>query len=475
MNPKIVLAFVLLLSSLTQARSLRLDALGRILSIRDTDYEANLYDWMNSPLGLVIDHTYPYRQLGLSTSWEDGEFRRIYDPESVSSTMMQFDQRSVFSGGRRVFSGSVSFQRQWQRQVYRSLILHPYDQPFKLLDYSTGNINDDQMKLDLAYTQYIWRNLALAPQIEYTLENSLKKTFVKADNVIRRNLYGLGLGWVTPSHQWYLAYRTGDGKNRMTGPKDKSSPVVLLQVGENMIKIKSTSSTYNFVREMDRQQISAGWIKRFGPAWYSSLDLRYEMEKSTFIDGSTTKDYWGFFQEEDWQAVYTLRLFPSGCVHSWAMELGFHRQDGWSKSHSYNYLYQEFTLDALSAKLAFTHEIYPVVFSLHHQLGVTILKNDYQDYMGAYYIDNTGSIISIKNSGEYLLNESFHLMGMVELESVKNDIRTEYVDYYSIMVRGGLQKDFRQNILEISAGIGNRFHSSRHRTLMELIFNFKFY
>lgn len=473
MNTKIIFLLVLGLN-LSQARSNRLDMLGRILSIKDTDYEANFYDWMNNPLGLLVDKTYPYRELGFKSSWVDGDFCRLYEPKSVWSNSIRFDQRTVFSAGKRVFLATVSFQHQNQQDVYRCLTLNPYDQPFKILDYSTGDSDGDQMNLRLAYTHYIWRGLALSPLIDYSLENSLKKTFVKADTIIRRSVYGLSLGWFTPGTQWFVSVSDGDGKNRLNGPKDKSSPVVLLQIGDDLVIIKSTAPTYSFVREMKMRQFAAGQILRIGADWYSAILARYDLEKSTFRDGVSTKDYWGFYQEENWLIEYSIRYLPDKKGKSWGLQVEFNRRDGWSRSFSNNYLFQELTFDRFSATVAYSHEIRPVIVVLHHQLAAEILKNHDDDYMGKHYVDNTGIAFILTNSGEYLLNESLHLLGVVELGTVQNNYQTDYHDYNLITLRGGIQKDFRNTIMEISAGGTRRFSSSDNRSILEMAFNFTF-
>ncbi len=426
MIKKVIFSFFLFglsFSSLMFANETRLFFFDDHILLEDGDWDFNLWDRVGQPIGLVVDPSGTHYYLQQTNCWIEGGLRREYDPRQSLSAGIEYRQRFDYSPGQRIFQGNIGFTKQILSDQYRALNIDPYRHFFQILDYSAGTMAIQEIPIQLAYAQRIYRQWVLAPFLEYRLLKSLRDEFIKAENTNRTALWGINLGYVGPRRQSGIELAWGNEHTQLEAPKELANPIVEERFGSNVSRVRTGSSCDNW-EKIQTFRFRGAWLEKISPQVNLLLNMHYNLWKNVLSDGGSTRRNWGLYQEEIYAGDLEFHFLPSGS-QGYGLRVGWQMKDAWSRSYDYPYLYQESNIPAFSGSLYNRWRAIPVILTIYQQCEIEIGNYKHFDYLADIADEYSLSAFAWRFTTEYYLNERWRVFPGLAWELKTHDLELE--------------------------------------------------
>ncbi len=187
------LLVVLVLFCWTFGQDFQTRALGNTdLVLTHWENRLDIYTFSANPAFLIQSEKRNWVILSASESFDRGDFKRYYDPESKLD--LNFRAEGVkFLSEREAFWGKVNYSILRRYSVPRAIERQPYaDDPLVMADTTTGHFSYDGPQVNVQYQYQLTKRFGLGAEVFYEIGQGIKDRFTRP-RIIHRD-FGLKLG-----------------------------------------------------------------------------------------------------------------------------------------------------------------------------------------------------------------------------------------------------------------------------------------
>ncbi|MBC8400845.1 MAG: hypothetical protein H8E14_05095 [Candidatus Marinimicrobia bacterium] len=139
----------------------------------------------------------------VSSFYQNNELIRTYDPGSMNEVDLLFDfSRNIDS--KSFVNGGIRYTQTNKFDLFSSLEQDFYTNYFSLIDSTNGNVKYDGPQLWFQYNRKLLSHLILGINLEYGVERGLKNRGTKCESIIRNNISGAGLGFLSKTGNLFI-------------------------------------------------------------------------------------------------------------------------------------------------------------------------------------------------------------------------------------------------------------------------------
>lgn len=164
-------------------------------SIKDSDQSFDPYDLGKNPAWLILDETETWLKILPSIDYSRGDYKRYYDPQSVTSYNLGFRGIKTL-GTDGTFLGETNYSYEIRRDINRSLKYDTYDgEAFFMADTNRGTFRYNGPSIKFMYSFEIVPDLYLGASVNYRILDGLKNVYSRATVLYRQVGGTVGLAY----------------------------------------------------------------------------------------------------------------------------------------------------------------------------------------------------------------------------------------------------------------------------------------
>ena len=392
-------------------RSLGLSGISYSLS--DPEVRLTPFGLARNPATIVSDEQSTYLKIIPSYTSEQGEYRRLYDPEVVSLSSVNFRGLKTL-GEKGTFLGEMGYVYEYRDQVYRSIMKDPYSgESFFMTDTTKGNISYNGPQMTGMYSWYLTDGLSAGFSVSYGILSGLKSVYTYAKTIYRNAALSGGLAYdLTDNTMVAVKLAYGDSQESV-----EASDVNLLDV-----------EVWDFVGETytlrNRSQSITQKVKRI--QYETSLQVYstpvqgleiganagYSPKSATFITPYMSFDELtlGYSQSADiFGEVYGRYMISENSTAG--AKVSYNHINNWSKNNRNNLLVWEWNYSGLIAGAGTSYKLTEVPLLMAVEFETAFRNIDSSKYIDRKSITDNGADITLRTGLEYEINSDLTVRG----------------------------------------------------------------
>ncbi|HER43945.1 MAG TPA: hypothetical protein ENO08_05750, partial [Candidatus Eisenbacteria bacterium] len=330
--PVVLTGIILLAAQCALGGDLRISTLGnQRIALVDEAGRINPYDFGRNPAYLAGDFEYSWMRFVFGLEEESGELKREYDPLLVNNLYVGFDGVRQLSENQ-VVSAEFRYTRLWQREMYHSLELDQYNDPFYLTDLTTGDFEYYGPSTKVDYGLRIGERLYIGAGFDYDISTGLKQEYTRPEivhNYFRGNfglIYEAADGWLLG-----LVARPVRLQNRTKFEKTEEGfdNIFYSYSGDGIYELHSVSSYQitELLYGVDLGAQSFFMTDRF----QAGALFNYTFEQNELQYKVTNRELRGFWQDEAYDLKLRARYTPEGLPLTMGVSARYMDREGWAK------------------------------------------------------------------------------------------------------------------------------------------------
>ena len=378
----------------------------------DRDNQLNVYDFADNPAGLADDQKQRWLKAGTWSDFSRGDFRREMDPQSQLQFNALAEGVEVMADSS-VFRGFIQYYVEELRSVYRALEYQPYRDIFTPIDTTTGTFDYYGPKLGFEYGRRINSWLALGAQIQYRLQDGLKREPTKT-KIDGRMIWGV-IGANLTLHRKVsvaLAFRPFSVQYRLNANKSflLDYPVIYKFFGDSLLVKNENATTYDRTTRENGYGVDGAMIYRASENFIFAIKGGYKLDHKQIDEGSSSgkrdiDDYGSWQKQQPW-AEAICRIRPAQLPLNLGIKIGWHQWDKWARTPRYQTVFEE--MEGHGFTYGFGAAFIPQ--KLPFQFGVEYFAVSHQEEKRNYYQNyqwqRENNVSFIRGGGElYVLSD----------------------------------------------------------------------
>ncbi|MFA6980888.1 MAG: DUF6850 family outer membrane beta-barrel protein [Ignavibacteriaceae bacterium] len=423
---------------------------GLTYSIIDADQSFNPYDLGKNPAWLYLDETETWLKIIPSINYSGGEYKRYYDPKSVTNYNLGFKGIKTL-GEDGTFLGETNYSYEMRRDIDRSLKYDTYaGEAFFMVDTNQGTFRYNGPSIKFMYSFEMISNLYLGASVNYRILDGLKNVYSRA-TVLYREVGGtIGLAYkITNDISVGLTGILSDDQEKIEAKSEDLTEVEIFNFrGETFSVRKRSSSVSQTIRKKGN---GVGVQLYYTPEKTAEFGLHaniFNLKEDILIPYSTSTQS---FQEysEGYASFENYNILAKGryrlsdeLIFGGSLEL--HHRNSWSKNPTRELLLWDWKVNSLKLGIGCSYNI--------AQTSLVSIEYEYEKVTAdsSKYIDSrTTNVLSnnhlVKAGTEHEIYPDAFLRAGFNYAVVENDI-----------LSGGTDVSF----YAITCGIGVRFYNS---------------
>lgn len=362
-------------SAIGLAQESRTIAMGGLTySIMDVDHSFNPYDLGNNPAWLSLDETETWLKIMPSINYGKGDYKRFYDPQSVTMYNMGF--RGVKNLGEDgTFLGETNYSYEMRRDVKRSLKYDTYaGEAFFMADTNQGTFRYNGPSIKFMYSFELFPNLYLGASVNYRILDGLKNVYSRA-TVLYREVGGtVGLAYrVSPEFNIGLTGVLSDDQEKIEAKSEDLTEVEIFNFRGETYSVRKRSSPVSQTIRKKGKGVGAQLFWTLDQ--YSEFGLHadiYNSKEDILIPYSTSTQSFEEYSE-GYASFQNYNILAKGrykLSDDWLLgsSLELHHKNSWSKNPARDLLLWEWKVN--SFKLG--------VGSSYHLLDDLLISAEYE-------------------------------------------------------------------------------------------------
>ncbi len=139
----------------------------------------DLYTFSRNPAFLIQSEKRDWIVLSASESFDKGDFKRYYDPESKLDLNFRAEGVKILSE-KEAFWGKVNYSILKRYSIPYAIELHPYaDDPLVMADTTIGNFSYDGPQVNVQYQYQLVKWLGVGLEVFYEIGQGIKDRFTR--------------------------------------------------------------------------------------------------------------------------------------------------------------------------------------------------------------------------------------------------------------------------------------------------------
>ncbi|MBD3179905.1 MAG: hypothetical protein GF417_10045 [Candidatus Latescibacteria bacterium] len=320
-----------------RGNELRLSTMGNCgIALYDQDNQINPFDYGYNPAYLLMDYQREWIRFTAGVQEESGDLKRKYDPYLTNNLFAGFSGIKRL-GERHVTSGSVTYKRYNAREIYHSIEIDQYNDPFYLTDLTTGDFEYYGPSLLASYSLMLRDNLHIGAGLEYDISTGLKQEYTRPEIV--HNYLKATLGMVYQHSSGYMFGLTlSPIRNRNRTNFDKTDEgydnIINRYSGEGIYEVRSFSSKQisevEWGGEVTVQNFYLGKHLKLGSI------LTYALHQTESRYDAFERALMSFWETERFDFRFLGRYTPEGLPLTLGLTGRVMSNDGWAKRPEYD-------------------------------------------------------------------------------------------------------------------------------------------
>ena len=365
------------------------------------DYYLTIYDFGHNPAGIVEDQQENWMRAASWSNFQWGDFRREFDPQK--RLQYNFCAEGVQSlENNAVIRGYIQYYTEDLVNVYRALDYEPYHDIFTVLDTTTGTFDYYGPKVGFEYGRRISPRIGCGVQIDYRLQNGLKRepSKTKIDGRLISAVFSSSFK-LSKNTSVGVAFRPFSNQYRLNANKAFliDYPVIYKLFGDSLV-IKNEEVT-NYCRLDQSNGYSYDIVVIFkGIPWLifgtkGGFNLDREKKTEGKSEGrSNLDDYGSWYKSETW--VESLCQFcPGDFPITLGLLLRWQKWDSWSRTPRHQTIFEEMNGHWTKFGLGLAYEKVTLPVGVNFEYYVTKFyeeKNNFFQNYGWHRRSETGLI-----------------------------------------------------------------------------------
>jgi hypothetical protein len=328
----ILSGLILLAAPCAWSGELRISTLGnQRLALQDEAGGINPYDFGRNPAYLVGDFEYSWMRFVFGLEEDSGELKREYDPLLVNNLYVGFDGVRQLSENQ-VVRAEFRYTRLWQREMYHSLELDQYNDPFYLTDLTTGDFEHYGPSTKVDYSLRLGERLFLGAGFDYDISTGLKQEYTRPEIVHNYKKGNLGLVYEA-ADSWLVGVvaRPVRLQNRTNFEKTEEGfdNIFYSYSGDGIYELHTVSSYQitELLHGVDLGIQSFVMTDRF----QAGALFNYIFEQNKLKYKVTNQELRGFWQDAAYDLKLRARYTPEGLPLTIGVSARYLDEEGWAK------------------------------------------------------------------------------------------------------------------------------------------------
>lgn len=459
-NVSILIIFIAVFTSFSQAQNLRIKSLGGIrLALNDEDNSLNIYDFGGNPAWLINDDKENWLKITPSYNRDWGDYRRPYDYKSSDEEGIAFTGLKPL-GEKGTFLGRARYLNETRKDVFRSIEHNPYGgEAFLVADTTEGDFRYDGPGAGFIYSFELLPGLFTGVEANYSLLDGLKDRYSSAKTLLRDVNGKLGLAYAFRSNLVVgLDFELLDTQESL----NMEDPL-----GQNEIEIYNYRGE-NYYTKL-RRKILDEKIRHQGETFGSQVYFRPLENLETALKAQLTNSRAGFFiprdklkefeeasaQFENYSLEFRSKYNPIENLTLGAFA-GYISDDSWTKNSGSGLLLWKWNLKRTILGGGTTYKIEPLDLLLGIDYEAELIKADSSKYIDVKFINISSLNNSIHLGAEYRLLNDFYLRAGYSLGRKQVDFISGGSNVVvSSAVIGAAINVFKETKIDFMIGYGN--------------------
>lgn len=187
----------LLVITVSNSQNYKLQSMGDLfITVEDQDNKLNLYAFGGNPAGIAFEEIKNKVFVDLNFGNTSGDYRRIYEPGELELYELKFIRYQNL-GKNGNFKGFAIYSVENRKNLYRSLLLNPYDgKAFYVTDTTNGNFKYTGPKIGFDYGLTLTKKMSAGVKLTYSLFDGLKDIYTRTRTVYRNIKGEFGIAFI---------------------------------------------------------------------------------------------------------------------------------------------------------------------------------------------------------------------------------------------------------------------------------------
>ncbi len=301
------------------------------IALYDEDNQLNPYDFGHNPAYMLNDLEFEWVRFIFGLEEERGELKRPYDPLLVNNLYLGFTGIKKLSD-RHVTKGSFAYTRLWQREIPNALEIDQYNDPFYLVDETTGDFEYYGPSAQVDYSIRLKPDLYLGLGFDYDICTGLKQNYTRPEIVHTYFKGNIGLIYEA-SKSWSVGLVARpvrlQNRTKFRRTDEGFDNVIYRWYGDGIYDVRAVSdytvrellygvelSLQNFIMT-DRFKLGA--------------IMNYSLNQNELRYGATKRLLQGFWQSTVYDLDLLARYTPPGIPLVIGLSGRLMNDDGWAK------------------------------------------------------------------------------------------------------------------------------------------------
>ena len=457
----VLTGLILLAAPFAWCSDLRISTLGnQRLALEDEAGGINPYDFGGNPAYLAGDFEYSWMRFVFGLDEESGELKREYDPLLVNNLYVGFDGVRQLSENQ-VVGAEFRYTRLWQREMYHSLELDQYNDPFYLTDLTTGDFEYYGPSAKVDYGLRLGERLLIGFGFDYDISTGLKQEYTRPQIV--HNYFRGNLGLVyEAADDWLIGViaRPIRLQNRTNFEKTEEGfdNIFYSYSGDGIYELHTVSSyqitelLYGVDLELQSfyitERIQAGALFNYT---FEQNELQYKV---------TNREIRGFWQDDAYDLKLRARYTPEDLPLTIGVSGRYLDREGWAKRPEFDdVLLYENPVNLVSAGAGLSYHVAPANLLASAEYVMNMYDIEASDY-GASLFRTADIVQNIGRFGlEYKPTNVYSFRGGVEYIDYLVDRWLKYpINTDSYRITGGAEYHTGYWAVDIQLAYGDRTH-----------------
>lgn len=336
---------------------------GLTYSIMDVDQSFDPYDLGKNPAWLYLDETETWLKIMPSINYSKGDYKRYYDPHSVTMYNMGFKGVKTL-GEDGTFLGETNYSYEIRRDINRSLKYETYaGEAFFMADTNQGTFRYNGPSIKFMYSLEMITNLFIGASVNYRILDGLKNVYSRA-TVLYREVGGtVGIAYkISEDFSVGLTAIISDDQEKIESKSENLSEVEIFYFRGETFSVRKRSSSVD--QKIRKKGIGGSAQFYWTPNHSSEFGLHaalFNSKEDILVPYSTSTQSFQEYSEgfASFQNYNILAKGRSRLSENWVLgsSVEFHHKNSWSKNPARELLLWEWNVNAIKVGIGSSYQI----------------------------------------------------------------------------------------------------------------------